>query len=186
MVIRSTRFNIYLLCLALLSPAAGCRSPESRREKQLATFRVHVEVNPDGAGLSEAIPIYRAHPTLVNVDRGPILTEGNVAEARVSLDTLNGFALQIQLDPRGTLLLEQYTAMNSGKRFAIYADFGEKLAEHRWLGAPIIARRISNGVLTFTPDATRDEAEEIARGLNNVAIKNGNQAKPKKSKATTQ
>lgn len=183
MVIWSTRFNIYLLCLALLAPAAGCRSPESRREKQLATFRVHLEVNPDGNGLSEPVPIYRANPTAVNVDRGPVLTEGNVAEAGVSLDTLGGFALQVQLNPRGTLLLEQYTAMNPGKRLAIFAEFGEKLEEHRWLAAPIIARRISNGLLTFTPDATRDEAEQIARGLNNVAIKNGNQAKPKKSKA---
>ncbi|MEK7707085.1 MAG: hypothetical protein AAB380_03725 [Verrucomicrobiota bacterium] len=183
MVIRPTRFNIYLLCLALLAPAAGCRSPESRREKQLATFRVHLEVNPDGTGRSEPVPIYRAHPTLVNVDKGPFLTEGDVAEAGVIMDTLGGFSLQIQLGARGTLLLEQYTAVNPGKRFAIFSEFGEKLAEHRWLGAPIIARRIPNGVLAFTPDATREEAEQIARGLNNVAIQNGNQTKPKKSKA---
>lgn len=185
MVIQPTRFNIYLLCLALLAPAAGCRSPESRREKQLATIRVHLEVNPDGTGLGEPVPIYRAHPTLVNVDKGPFLTEGDVAEARVTLDTLGGFALQIQFAPRGTLLLEQYTAVNPGKRFAIFSEFGEKFAEHRWLGAPIIARRIPNGVLAFTPDATREEAEQIARGLNNVAIKTGNLTKPKKSKAKT-
>ena len=183
MVIRPKRFNIYLLCLALLAPVVGCRSPESRREKQLATLRVHLEVNPDGVGLSEPVPIYRANPTLVNVNRGPFLTEGNVAEAKVISDTLGGFALQIQFDLRGTWLLEQYSAMNTGKRFAVYAEFGDKLAEHRWLGAPIIPRRIPSGVFTFTPDVTRDEAEQIARGLNNVAIKNGNQPKQKKSKA---
>ena len=183
MVIWSTRFNIYLLCLALLAPAAGCRGPESRRAKQLATFRVHLEANPDGSDRNQPVPIYRAHPTQVNVEKGPFLTEGDIAEARVILDTLNGFSLQIQFDPRGTLILEQYSAMNSGRRFAIFSEFGESMENYRWLGAPIIPRRISNGVLTFTPDATRDEAEQIAIGLNNVAIKNGNQAKPNKSKA---
>jgi preprotein translocase subunit SecD len=182
MVIRSTRFNIYLLCLALLAPAAGCRSPESRSAKQLATFRVHLEVNPDGTDRNQPVPIYRAQPSLVNVDKGPLLTEGDIAEARVISDTLNAFWLQIQFDPRGTLILEQYTAMYSGKRFAFFSEFGEKMEQYRWLGAPVIPRRISNGVLTFTPDATREEVEQIARGLNNVAIKNGVQAKPKTSK----
>jgi hypothetical protein len=181
MVIRSTRFNIYLLCLVFLAPFLGCRSPESRREKQLATFRVHLEVNPDGSDRNQPVPIYRAHPAQVNVERDPFLTEGDIAQARVTLDTVNGFSLQIQFEPRGTLLLEQYSAMNSGKRFAIFSEFGERLENCRWLGAPIIPRRISNGVLAFTPDATRDEAEQIAIGLNNVAIKNGNQAKPKTS-----
>jgi hypothetical protein len=182
MVIRSTRFNIYLLCLVLLAPFVGCRSPESRRAKQLATFRIHLEVNPDGTDRNQPVPIYRAHPTQVNVDKGPFLTEGDIAEAMVIVDTVNAFSLQIQFDPRATLILEQYTAMNSGKRFAIFSEFGERMEQYRWLGAPIIPRRISNGILAFTPDATRDETEQIAIGLNNVAIKNGNQAKQKTSK----
>jgi len=182
MVIRPMRFNTYLLCLAVLVLAAGCRSPEKRREKQLANLRLHLEVIPDGVGLSEPVPIYRANPTYVNVDRGPILRETDVAEAKVIADSLGNFSLQIRFALRGTWLLEQYSAMNSGKRLAIYAEFGEKLAERRWLGAPIIARRIPDGILTFTPDATRDETEQIARGLNNVAIESGNQDKPKKSK----
>ena len=183
MVIRPTRFNIYLLCLVFIAPAVGCRSPESRRAKQLAALRVHLEVNSDSTGMSEPVPIYRANPMMVNVNRGPFLKEGNVTEAKVSVDALGGFTLLVQFDQRGTWLLDQYSATNPGKRLAIYAEFGEKPVEHRWLGAPIIARRISNGVLTFTPDATRDEADQIARGLNNLALKNGNQAKPKKSKA---
>ncbi|MCU0786083.1 MAG: hypothetical protein MUF81_18955 [Verrucomicrobia bacterium] len=182
MVIRPARFNIYLLCLALLVSAVGCRNPESGREKQLAALRVHLEVNPDSTGMSERVPIYRANPTMVNVDRGPFLREGNVTEAKVIVDALGGFALLVQFDQRGTWLLEQYSATNPGRRFGIYAEFGEKPVVKRWLGAPVIARRISNGVLTFTPDATRDEAEQIARGLNNLAIKVGNQSKPKKSK----
>jgi len=183
MVIQRMRFNIYLLCLVLLAAAAGCRSPEARREKQLATLRVHLEAGADSGGMHDLVPIYRASPTMVKVDRRALLTELDVAEAKVVVDSLGGFYLRIQFSLRGTWLLEQYSAVNPGKRFAVYTDFGEKLTEHRWLGAPVVARRISDGVLAFTPDATREEAEEIARGLNNAAIKSGNQAKPKKSKA---
>jgi len=182
MVIWPTRFNIYLLCLALLASVAGCRSPESKRDKQLAALRLHLEVNPDSLGLSEAVPIYRASPIMININRSPFLNEGNVAEARVIPDSLGGFALAVRFDQMGTRLLEQFTAANPGRRLAIFSEFGEKQMEHRWLGAPRIVRRIPNGEISFTPDATREEAEQIAKGLNNVAIKNGNQEKPKKSK----
>ena len=45
------------------------------------------------------------------------------------------------------------------------------MKDYRWLAAPVISHRISDGVLVFTPDATREEAEEIALGLNNVSKK---------------
>jgi hypothetical protein len=35
--------------------------------------------------------------------------------------------------------------------------------------APLITGRINNGLLSFTPDMTRDEATEFVKGLNNVA-----------------
>lgn len=184
MIVRHGWFNIYLLCLAPLALAIGCRSPESRREQQVATLRVHLEVGRNMAGFSEEAPIFRANPITVNVTKDPILTESSLAAAKVITDSLGGFALQIQFDAHGTLVLEQYTATNPGKRLVIYADFGEKLTEHRWLGAPVVPRRIANGVLTFTPDATREEAEQIALGWNNTAIKSGNQEKPKKKAKT--
>ena len=40
-----------------------------------------------------------------------------------------------------------------------------------WLAAPLIRRPIADGVLTFTPDASREEAEKIVKGLNNVTEK---------------
>jgi hypothetical protein len=185
MNIGQTRFNIYFLCLTLLWLASGCLSPESQQDKQLAELRIYVEANPDTlAGMTERVPIYRASPTQVRIDRTPILKQSDVAEAKMIEDTMGGFALQIQFNPHGTLVLEQYTALSPGKHFPIYAAFGDKLSEHRWLAAPIISRRIPDGILSFTPDATREEVQQIARGLNNVAIKEGNQTKSKaKSKA---
>ena len=50
----------------------------------------------------------------------------------------------------------------------------------RWLAAPMITRPIENGVIAFTPDCTREEADIFVLGLNNVAIKLENQAKPPK------
>jgi len=66
-------------------------------------------------------------------------------------------------------LLEQRSVDSRGQRFAIFCQFGPDLKESRWLAAPIVARRITDGVLVFTPDATRAEAEEIVLGLNNIA-----------------
>jgi len=176
------RFNIYLLALALLVTVAGCQSPEKKQDKELATLRLHMEVSPDDMGLSEKVPVFRASPVIINVSRAPFLTEGDVAEARVLDDSLGGFALSVKFEQMGARLLEQYTATNPGRRVAIYCQFGEKGEEHRWLAAPIIGRRISDGLISFTPDATRAEAERIAKALNNVAIKNGNQEKSKKDK----
>jgi hypothetical protein len=116
------------------------------------------------------------------VEPNPILNESVIKEAKI-VETTGTFAMAIQFDHSGTLMLEQYTAINNGRRFVIAAQFGEKdKAQTRWLAAPIVTRRIADGVLAFTPDATRDEAEEIVRGINNLAIQNGNQEKPKKSK----
>ena len=49
---------------------------------------------------------------------------------------MGGFQMVIQLDTRGTRLLEQFSATNPGKHFAIAADFGEKMKQNRWLAAP--------------------------------------------------
>ena len=45
----------------------------------------------------------------------------------------------------------------------------KKGADSRWLAAPVISRRIGNGVLVFTADCERDEADQLVLGLNNVS-----------------
>ena len=105
---------------------------------------------------------------MVNVEKTPFVDESSVAEAKV-VDTLGGFAIQIQFDRRGAWLLEEYSIAHKGKRFAIFSQFGNTAAQTRWLAAPRISQRITNGTLVFTPDATREEAERMVRGLNNVA-----------------
>jgi hypothetical protein len=164
------RFNLYLrvvLCLTL-ALAVGCQTEKHKRKYQPSTLSVHVETGADGTNLSERVPIYRAHPFMVNVDKEPVLTELNMAGATV-VDVVGGFAIHLQFDRQGTSILERVSVGNHGRRFAIYCEFGVKLKEKRWLAAPIVSRRISDGILVFTPDATREEADELVLGLNNIA-----------------
>jgi preprotein translocase subunit SecD len=161
------RFNIYLSLVLAAGVVCGCRtSEESRQKKLLSTVRLHLETNRDTSGFNEAVPIYREHPFMVTVEKIPFLNESNLSEARV-VDVVGGYALRLQFNHAGTALLEQYTATNRGKRIAVFCQFGEDLKEVRWLAAPVISRSIGDGVFVFTPDATREETEQIAFGLNN-------------------
>lgn len=185
MVIRLTRFNSYLLAAVLAAGLSGCETTKSKSEKQTAMIRVHIEVNRNEPGQTQTATISRTAPITLTVKKLPFLEEAQLTQATL-VDAHGGFSLALQFDQRGTWLLEQYTAMNPGRHLVIAAQFGEELSETRWLAAPLITRRISNGLLTFAPDASREETEVIARGLNNVAIQSGNQPKPKKSKSKDQ
>jgi hypothetical protein len=165
------RFNLYLLAALVAVVACGCRTHKDPKAKEFATLRVHLEAGPQDAGRSIQVPIYRAHPFQLQVQNEPFLTEVQVASAKV-VDVLGGFDLQIQLNHQGTLLLQQYSADNRGRHFAIFTQFGEKGKESRWLAAPEFSMLISDGLIQFTPDASREEADEIAIGLNNAAKKN--------------
>jgi preprotein translocase subunit SecD len=163
------RFNLYLLLTLLLTLAAGCAT--DKKDKKTAVLRVHVESTANTPGNGEVISVLRSKPVLVTIAPDPVLTEANIVEA-VILDTPGGFALQIKFDETGMWMLEQYSSANPGKHFAIMAQWGEKPVVSRWLAAPIITHRLGNGLLAFTPDADRDEVNQLVRGLNNNATKN--------------
>jgi hypothetical protein len=164
-----SRFNFYLLGLLPLAMLCGCVPMKTKPKGPVAALRLHLEVNPDGTDRSLPVPVYREKPVMINVEKSPFLDERSVARAKV-VDTLGGFALQIEFDRQGSWLLEQCSTSGRGRRCAIFCQFGEaKLPTSRWLAAPIFSRSITDGILVFTPDATREEAERIVTGLNNVA-----------------
>lgn len=172
MIIGRNRFNIYLLlsCAALL--AGGCSSTDSGKEekpdKLISTLRIHPEATEGRTDFSIRVPVNRVPPVLLTVDKEPFLTEADVTEARV-VEVMGGFDLLIQFDHHGSLLLEQFTTSNPGRRFAIFSLFGKSSEASRWIAAPAVTRRITSGTIQFTPDATRAETERLALGLNNVA-----------------
>jgi preprotein translocase subunit SecD len=169
MMICWERFNIYLVLGLAATLACGCQtSAERKASRQISSLRLHLQASRDGTKGSEPVPIYREKPVWVNVEKEPFLTEHRVLEAQV-VDVVGGFALRIQYDGRGTTMLEEYTTAHRGRKVAVFSQFGPESKDARWLAAPRISRRITDGVFIFTPDATREEAEEIALGLNNVS-----------------
>jgi hypothetical protein len=172
MMIHCWRFNLYLAGLALSVVLAGCA--HSPPKKVDATLRLHQEMPRDSSDRSIVVQIFRAQPFNITIDKSYFLTENNVKQVKV-VDTMGGFALQIQFDKKGTWLLEQYSSALRGKHLAIFGQFvppGEKKpGPGRWLAAPLISQRITDGLMVFTPDASREEAEQMALGLNNVAKK---------------
>ena len=149
----------------------GCQTDEKARSgKKIGAMRVHIETTPGPEGTSQTISVLRSDPVAVVIAPDPVLTEANLISAKI-IESPGGFAVEVQFDESGTWTLEQFTAANPGLHLAIYGQWGDKLANGRWLAAPLITRRIDSGVLSFTPDASRDEAEQFVLGLNNVAKK---------------
>jgi preprotein translocase subunit SecD len=166
MTIRFARFNIYLAAVLATMAAAGCAS--SHKDKGPTTLlSLHLEVSPDDTDTSSPVPVLRANPSYVNVDKESVLDEGSIDSARV-VDDLGGFHIQVKFNWEGAMVLDGVTTDNHNRRIAVLARWDK---ESRWLAAPVIKRRISDGVYDFTPDATREEAQRIVLGLNNLAAK---------------
>src|SRR5688572_10677266 len=145
MASRLCRFNAYLIIALLALAGTGC---QARKKKEASTLRVHLEVSRDGTDKNAPVPIYRQNPLYVNIENAAFLTEGSISKASV-VDALGSFQIMLQFDRRGTWLLEQYTTAHRGRRIAIFSHFGEA----RWLAAPVMNKRITDGLLVFTPDA---------------------------------
>ena len=165
---RCTLFNGFLALMFLVSATSCSTSEERKRRKEMSSLRVHIEADRGSSDRNSAVAVHRSKPMYLNIDREPVLDESNVAAATV-VDQPGGlFAVEVKLDRRGSWILERTTVMNRGKHLVIFSHFGEKA---RWIAAPEISAKNSSGRLVFTPDATREEADRLVRGLNNVAKK---------------
>jgi preprotein translocase subunit SecD len=164
MKIRFLSFNIYLLLAALLF-SSGCYSPEEKEKREMSTIRMFLESNNDGT--EHTGPVYVTSKKYeVNIDKEPFVTEGDVDHAQV-VDGIGGFEIQVSFNAHGTLMLEMVTTSNKGKRMVIMTQSPQT----KWIASPMIQKKIASGTLVFTPDCTRQEADRIVSGLNNVAKK---------------
>ncbi len=159
------RFNLFLALMAL-AVLCGCQT--DKKNKDVSALRLHIEAGSNDSGLTQAVSVVHDDPMLIIVEKEAVLTEANLIEAKV-IDARGGIAIEIQFDESSALVLEQYTAANPGKHLVIFGQWGKKLADGRWLAAPLITHRITGGVLSFTPDMSRAEADRLVLGLNNVA-----------------
>lgn len=165
MMMRIRSFNIYLL-MAIVTCGLGCETTgTAKRGKEAATLRLHLEVNPDGTPHNTTASVFREKPFLVTINREPFLTEIDLESAEVvKADAFGGFAIRVQFGRHGALLLENVTTVNRGRHIVMQSQF----TESRWIAAPLISKRITDGAIVFTPDATEEEAQRIVRGLNNL------------------
>ncbi len=161
-------FNGFLALTMLVSATSCSTSEEYKRSKQLSSLRIHIEADPGSSDRNSAVAVHRSKPMYLNIDREPVLDESNVSAASI-VDQPGGlFAIEVKFDRRGSWILERTTVMYRGKHLVLFSDFGDQA---RWIAAPQITAKNSGGRLVFTPDATREEAERLVRGLNNVAKK---------------
>ena len=160
-------FKHYLLALSIAAGLGlGCKTGKNKKPgENYALINIYLEQNNDGTKFSKRVSVYRADPDIFYVNSKPFLDTADLE--RVSLmNVIGGFALQFQFNRHGTAVLESYTTSSKGKRMAIFCQF----TDSRVLAAPMITARKTTGILRFTPDCTREEAEKIVNGLT-TAIK---------------
>lgn len=169
------QFNIILALVAVAAFGSACKSTDKPPKKPFSIVRLHMERRPDTTDKVQPIQVFRAHPITLYAEKAPFLTEINVKSAEV-VESVGGFSVAIQFNRQGAWLLEQYTSANRNQAVAVFAGFGGKDGDPpkvtRWIAAPRIAQRITDGKLVFTPDADREEADLLVLGLNNAAKKN--------------
>ena len=161
----SRRFNLYLL--AAVSTLLFCGCATHKKKEPVTVLRVHAQAK-ENTTFTRKIKVFENDPTELKVDQSTIVTDAEVESANV-VDALGGFALVIKFDKRGQWLLDQHSSLNIGRHLAIFVQYGEKSEKAKWIAAPVISNRISDGSLIFTPDLTRDEADEIVKGLGHKA-----------------
>ena len=167
MSIPPLRINM-IFALALLS-LAGCKTSEERKLAKEGTYiGLHLEVNRDGLPYNAPVSVYRQNPVLINIEKEPFLDLGYLIKTEVvDVDEHGGFAIKLIFDEQGKYRLRNVSTSFKGRRMVIMANWEER----RWLAAPRINKEITDGVLVFTPDATREEADRIVRGANNAIKK---------------
>jgi hypothetical protein len=162
-------FNFYLVVL-IGWVAAGCAHTKDPGDRLSTLLRVHLEATPHTAITKQKIYVYRAAPVEVEIEALYLLTEEHVVSARV-VEEMGTYALEIRFNQWAIPLLAHNSSSYQGRRIALRAQFGPEQETVRWIGAPRLREVIDDGVLRFTPDATREEAYQIAVGLNNNARK---------------
>jgi preprotein translocase subunit SecD len=148
-------------------------SKKSKKEKPKLnkSLRVYVETKHDIEERSLPAVVGRSSPMKFMVEKLPILNEVHVESAAL-LDQPGSFQVQVKFNSLGARILESYTAAAAGRHLLIMTEINK---EGRWIAAPLIRRRLGNGILVFTPDASREDMDLLVRGLNQMVEKNRKQ-----------
>ncbi len=162
MLTRVGRFNFYFLLACCTAVLSGCKTTEEKREaKEMTLLRIHREARANGS--PAVVKVGFRSGFVASAEASPVLDERNLESAEI-VEADTGFAIQLRFAQHGKLLLDQLTTEIRNRRLLIFCQW----EEGRWLAAPVFKTRVQSGYLTFTPDASREEAIRIVRGLNNI------------------
>lgn len=202
---RRGAFNLFLGLSAVLlcGLAFGATPEEKQREKelerqkkieakQMSQIRVYREVTDFSGRASELgtlgvnkATVGRSDPVEITVQRDAVLDERDVKRATLVDQRDQAFAIAVEFVQRGSMVLHMNSVAAKGQRLVIAARWSDGTnVFNRWIAAPLMRRALDQGYIVFTPDMSREESVIFVRGLNNVAIKLKNQAKPPKEKKT--
>lgn len=173
-------FNILLACLLLPwgldlraaeasegAPPQEKRTRKSKKPKPVKHVRVYVETRHDIAERSLAATVGKSNPMAFQVEKLPILNEVHVEQAAL-IEEAGTYQVQLRFNSLGSRVLEAYSAGAVGRHFVIMTQIDE---EARWIAAPLIRRRLGDGVLRFVPDASREDMQRLVNGLNGEIAK---------------
>jgi preprotein translocase subunit SecD len=108
----------------------------------------------------------------LHLSRDPLLDVTAVKSAGVSTDPLSGSPIvQIVFNTEGTKKFSDITAQHVGKRIAILVD-GKVLI------APIVRAPISGGRAHIAGNLTKEEAEKIAKRINDAIVSQSKDSSP--------
>jgi hypothetical protein len=189
---RLASFNLYLWALALFL-VTGCNLGGLDPKKEYTSLHVFLEARN---GAKTGAQLVKVVGTPMYIESEPILTEADLNSAKI-IDYPDGtYAIQLTFNDHGMIELDMTTGSSKRLNLVIYALFPPKGFKEpkdsdddntatanansstnkipagqarvsSWSATPIRSV-ISNGVLTFTPDASHAEAERIVRGLKNM------------------
>jgi len=162
---RAINWNL-AIALALACLMSGCASNSKKKEEEISTIRLHFEVHPQLQRRNMEVSVLRAHPVKLIVAEEALVHEGYLNEVSL-LDEDGSHRIRLKFDDSGRRLFETETAVNLGKHIAVFAQFPES----RWIAAPVVKGRISDGVFVFTPDMDLAEARRLVDGLKRVIEK---------------
>jgi len=151
--------------------AAKSRKKKEKKPKPIKSIRVYLETRHDIPERSLPAVVGRSSSMKFTVEKLPILNEVHV-EAAALIDQPGGYEVMVKFNSIGTRILESYTAAAGGRHLVIMTEIDK---EGRWIAAPLIRRRIGDGRLVFTPDASREDMDRLVKGLNQLVEKNRKQ-----------
>jgi hypothetical protein len=166
--------------------SSSSSSKKKKEEKAAAMVRVFMETTDDGT--APKVDVIRSRPISVAITKQPFIDERDIVRAILLETPDGGFMIKLEMTSHGKQALEMATVSSNGRRMVVFSQWtmdGVEKPEERWLAAPLIRSPLHDGVMVFSVDSNREEANRIVDGINNVAIKLKNQPKNKSSTATS-